>query len=192
MDGANGLHTPGDGFAHPDDETFICGGTLARLALEGAHVTLVTATLGEMGRRLGRPAYATRETLPVLREKELHEACDALGITALRLLGLRDKTVDYYEPAELAGLIRVIMEEVRPDVVITFHEAIGGHYDHCAVGRAATMAWEGWRRAEEKRASGEKRAKDARLYYVLWQLTGSEYLLQGSGPARPGETWVLP
>ena len=26
---------------------------------------------------------------------------------------------------------------------------------------------------------------------ALEKLTGEEYLLQGSGPARPGETWVL-
>ncbi|MGE5590478.1 MAG: PIG-L family deacetylase [Bacillota bacterium] len=234
-------------FAHPDDETFICGGTMARLALEGARITLVTATLGEMGRRLGQPAYATRETLPVLREKELREACGALGIADLRLLGLRDKTVDYYDPTDLAGRIRAIMRDVSPDVAITFHEAIGGHPDHCAIGRAATLAWEAWRSEEEKRAPGEKRAAEARLYYVLWheyadqlkkveqpqdrvtsvrvqgeaaearvrafrahrtqsqmiewlwddakareKLIGQEYLLQGSGPARPGETWVLP
>ena len=236
-------------FAHPDDETFICGGTLARLALGGARITLVTATLGEMGRRLGQPAYATRETLPFLREKELREACDALGITDLRLLGLRDKTVDYRDPGELAGRIRAVMEDVRPDVVITFHEAIGGHFDHCAVGRATTLAWEAWRVIEAKSAGGSVASEGGgfpRLYYVLWheyadqlkkveqpqervtsvridgeaaearvkafrahrtqsqmiewlwddrkaleKLTGEEYLLQGSGPARPGETWVL-
>ena len=142
--------------AHPDDETFICGGTLARYAAEGARITLVTATRGEMGRRLGTPPFATRETLPDIREHELRDACQALGIADLRFLGLRDKTVDYYDPTELATRIGAILREVQPDVVITFHEAISGHSDHCAVGRAARMAFEAG-------------INTPRLYYVLWR-----------------------
>lgn len=220
--------------AHPDDETFICGGTMARYGLAGHRITLVCATRGEMGRRLGVPPIATRETLPVLREAELREACRALAISDLRLLGLRDKTLDYYEPQALADMIIPVMREVQPDLVLTFHERIGGHPDHCAIGRAARLA--------HAQAGGE-----ARLYYLAWnaraelleqagmnadrvteiavrgeaarakvaayrahrtqaelidwlpddkeavkRLTGREYFLQGSGPARPGETDLLP
>lgn len=140
--------------AHPDDETFICGGTLAHYAQLGMTVTLVCATKGEMGSRIGVPATATRETLPLLRETELREACAALGIRDLRFLGLRDKTVDYYDPNELATRIKAIMLELEPDVVLTFHEATGGHSDHCAIGRATKIAYES--------AGGE-----ASLYYVM-------------------------
>lgn len=59
-------------------------------------ITYLCATRGEMGRRLGLPPIATRESLPVLREGELREACRTLGISDLRLMGLRDKTLDYY------------------------------------------------------------------------------------------------
>jgi N-acetylglucosamine malate deacetylase 2 len=141
--------------AHPDDESFIFGGTLARYALKGAHITLVCATRGEMGRRLGTPPIATRETLPILRERELREACKALGIADLHLLGLRDKTVDYYAPRELADRITPYMTQGQPDVVITFHEKLGGHPDHCAIGRAATLA--------HRLAGGH-----SRLYFTLW------------------------
>jgi N-acetylglucosamine malate deacetylase 2 len=219
--------------AHPDDETFICGGTLARYARSGVTVTLLCATRGEMGSRIGVPATATRTTLPALREAELRAACQALGIADLRLLGLRDKTVDYHDPAELAERIAAIMREVQPDAVLTFHEATGGHSDHCAIGRAARMAYDlaggqaslyyvmgGWMSHEEQLArSGIGAARVTRIAIAgdaaeakidayqahrtqsqrmawLWgdrtaaiaRKTGDETFLQGSGPARPGET----
>lgn len=141
--------------AHPDDESFICGGTLATYARRGVAITYLCATRGEMGRRLGLPPIATRETLPVLREAELKEACQALGIADLRFMGLRDKTLDYYTPADLAARIRPVVDEVRPDVTLTFHERLGGHPDHCAIGRAASLAW--------REAGGP-----GRLYHLLW------------------------
>jgi N-acetylglucosamine malate deacetylase 2 len=222
--------------AHPDDETFICGGTLARYAALGMEVTLVSATKGEMGSRIGLPASATRETLPDLRKAELRAACEALGITDLRFLGLRDKTVDYYNPALLAERIAAIMRELSPDVVLTFHEAIGGHSDHCAIGRATRMAHAiaggkaslyyvmgGWMSFDEQLArsgygesrvtrigiAGEAAAAKIDAYQAhrtqsqrmgwLWadraaaiqRKTGDELFLQGSGPAREGETEFL-
>lgn len=213
--------------AHPDDESFIIGGTLARYALAGADITLLCATRGEMGRRLGTPPIATRESLPDLREQELRRACAALGVADLRLMGLRDKTVDYYDPDDLAERIGRVMTELRPQAVITFHEERGGHADHCAIGRAATLAharcggdsrlywllWsdeEGARRgritrikiegeaARRKMAAFRAHRTQSELMDWLWddrkalaRLTGTEYFLQGSGPARPGETDLI-
>ncbi|MBI4283555.1 MAG: PIG-L family deacetylase [Chloroflexi bacterium] len=71
--------------AHPDDETFGCGGSLARCAAEGIQVHLVCATLGEVG-EISDPSLASRETLPQVREEELRCACRALGIAELHLL----------------------------------------------------------------------------------------------------------
>lgn len=141
--------------AHPDDETFICGGTLALYASRGARITLICATRGEMGRRLGIPPLATRETLPILREQELRAACKSLGIADLRFLHLRDKTVDYYDVAAVAARIAAVMQELEPEVVITFHEVVGRHPDHCAIGRATRLA-------HEQMGTG-------RLYYLLWK-----------------------
>lgn len=141
--------------AHPDDETFRCGGTLALYASRGARITLICATRGEMGRQLGIPPIATRETLPMLREQELRAACKSLGVADLRLLGLRDKTVDYYDAEVVAARIAVVMQELQPEVVITFHEVIGRHPDHCAIGRATRLAYE--------------QVGSGRLYYLLWE-----------------------
>ena len=128
--------------AHPDDETFICGGALAAFAQAGGTVHLVVATRGEHGRRLGKPPFATRESLPVLREEETRRACRALGIGALSFLGLRDKCLEFEDPDELAGRVVECIRRDRPDALLGFHPQRGGHSDHCTIGQAATTAWE--------------------------------------------------
>ena len=128
-------------FAHPDDESFICGGTLAKYASEGVDITLVSATRGEMGRRMGNPPYLNRETMPFARERELQQACEALGIRRLIFFDIRDKTVEFVDEESLIARIAALIDEIEPDVVLTFHERYGGHPDHCAIGKAATTAF---------------------------------------------------
>lgn len=129
-------------FAHPDDETFICGGTLAKYAAAGAEITLISATRGEMGRRMGNPPYLNRETIAAAREEELREACRHLGVAHLHFLDIRDKTVEFIEEAELTARIETYIREIEPDAVLTFHEQWGGHPDHCAIGRTTRIAYE--------------------------------------------------
>ncbi len=126
--------------AHPDDETFGCGGTLARYTRAGVPVTLACMTRGEMGRNMGKPSFATRETLAVLRVAELTQACAELGIADLRLLGVWDKTTEFVAPGPLTDQVYDILREIRPSLVITQHPVRGGHPDHCAAGRAAIAA----------------------------------------------------
>jgi len=125
---------------HPDDETFAVGGTIALYARRGVPVTYVCGTRGEMGRNMGRPPFATRESLPGLREKELREACRILGITDLRFLGLWDKTVEFEDPDALAARLRAIIEEIRPSLILTYHPEYSVHPDHMALGRATVRA----------------------------------------------------
>ncbi|OCT16893.1 LmbE family protein [Paenibacillus pectinilyticus] len=127
-------------FAHPDDESFICGGTLAKYASEEVDITLVSATRGEMGRRMGNPPYLNRESMAAARETELRNACDSLGIQQLLFLDIRDKTVEFVDEENLTSRIENLIREVEPDVVLTFHETLGGHPDHCAIGKATTAA----------------------------------------------------
>ncbi|OXS54525.1 LmbE family protein [Cohnella sp. CIP 111063] len=128
-------------FAHPDDETFICGGTLAKYAAEGVDITLVSATRGEMGRRMGNPPYLNRESMGAARESELREACAHLGVRSLHFLDIRDKTVEFIDEAVLTERVAEFIRELEPDVVLTFHEKLGGHPDHCAIGKATTAAF---------------------------------------------------
>ncbi|SDP05188.1 bacillithiol biosynthesis deacetylase BshB2 [Paenibacillus sp. yr247] len=128
-------------FAHPDDESFICGGTLAKYASEGVDITLVSATRGEMGRRMGNPPYLNRESMAAAREMELRQACESLGIRQLLFLDIRDKTVEFADEDSLTARIAALIHEVDPDVVLTFHEKLGGHPDHCAIGKVTTAAF---------------------------------------------------
>lgn len=126
--------------AHPDDESFICGGTLAKYASEGVQITLVSATRGEMGRRMGNPPYLNRETIAAARERELRNACDCLGVQQLQFLDIRDKTVEFIDEESLISRVEGIIQKTAPDVVLTFHETLGGHPDHCAIGKVTTAA----------------------------------------------------
>src|SRR5260370_17062067 len=77
--------------AHPDDESIGTGATMARYAAEGAHVTLVTCTLGELGEiipeELADLAADKENRLGEYRIGELTAACEALGVTAHPFLG---------------------------------------------------------------------------------------------------------
>lgn len=130
-------------FPHPDDETFATAGTISLFVKAGIPVTYVCATRGEMGRNMGRPFFATRETLPDLREKELKDACAILGIQDLRMLGIRDKTLEFLPVDELAARVRSVIDEVNPSLVITYHPLYGVHPDHNALGAATIRAMDG-------------------------------------------------
>lgn len=127
-------------FPHPDDEAFGVSGTIALHTQDGTPVTYICLTLGEMGRNMGRPFFANRETLPKLRKKELQAACDAVDIKDLRMFGLRDKTVEFEDEQVLADRIGAVIKELNPSKVITFYPEYSVHPDHDATGRAVIRA----------------------------------------------------
>jgi N-acetylglucosamine malate deacetylase 2 len=127
---------------HPDDESFSSGGTMARCADAGVPVTYLCGTYGDMGRRMGRPAFASRESLRDVRERELADACAVLGAEA-RMLGLRDKCVEFEDPTEVAVRVRAAIEELGPSTVITFYPGHGVHADHDALGLITQLAVRG-------------------------------------------------
>ena len=127
-------------FAHPDDESFGVGGTLARYAAEGIRVHLVCATRGEAGCTGDRPLCA-QEDLGALRERELRAAGAALGIETIRLLECVDGSLPSCPSAELVGRVVAAIREIMPQVVITFGpDGISGHPDHATISRATTEA----------------------------------------------------
>ncbi|WP_409272593.1 bacillithiol biosynthesis deacetylase BshB2 [Neobacillus sp. SCS-31] len=127
-------------FPHPDDEAFGVSGTIATHTKNGTPVTYACLTLGEMGRNMGNPPFATRESLPLIRKGELQEAARVLGIKDLRMLGYRDKTIEFEDEAKLAADISSIIKEVDPSLVITFYPGYSVHPDHEATGRAVIRA----------------------------------------------------
>jgi LmbE family N-acetylglucosaminyl deacetylase len=129
-------------FAHPDDETFGPGATLARLAAEGHAVHLLTATRGEAG-TIGQSASLGRQELASVREAELVAACAALGIHPPEILTLPDSgLVRLDEETLLRPFVRKI-RTVRPDIILSFQaEGISGHLDHRTVTARVLTAFE--------------------------------------------------
>jgi len=125
---------------HPDDEAFGVAGTILSHTDAGTPVTYVCLTLGEMGRNMGRPLIANRETLPNIRKNELQEACRLLGIEDLRRFGMRDKTVEFTDQKALQKRISDVIEEITPSLIITFYPGYAVHPDHDATGAAVIQA----------------------------------------------------
>jgi len=151
--------------AHPDDESIATGITMAKYAAAGAHVTLVTCTLGEEGEILlpdiAHFAADKEDKLGEYRQRELAAAMKVLGITDWRLLGgpgrFRDSGMIGTPPNEKpecfwrADLLEAAIElvqvirETQPQVAITYDDfGSYGHPDHLQAHRithyAATLA----------------------------------------------------
>jgi|SRR5680860_1048010 len=125
-------------FAHPDDESFALGGTIAKYAEQGVNITLAVATKGEAGKVAG---ICKPEELGHIREQELMSAAKVLGIARVIFLGYRDKEVPIAPPLEIAEKLVRIIREVRPQVIITFGADGGsGHRDHRAIHQFAKSA----------------------------------------------------
>lgn len=129
-------------FAHPDDEAFRSGGTLALLARRGVRVQTLTATWGEGG-SCGDPPLCSRQDLPRVREAELRCACRALGIEPPRLLDYRDGTLSSVDPQEGKAQVLAALRELRPQALITWPpDGLSGHPDHVAVSEWTRLAFE--------------------------------------------------
>jgi LmbE family N-acetylglucosaminyl deacetylase/SAM-dependent methyltransferase len=127
--------------AHPDDESFGCGSVLAHAAASQYDTAVVCATLGEAGE-----SRIETDDLAALREAELRAASAILGVGLVRLLAHADSgmigappsgALVSVDPARLATEVQAVIEELRPDVVVTL-DASDGHRDHVAI-RDATL-----------------------------------------------------
>ena len=118
-------------FAHPDDETYRAGGTLALLARRGVRVHVLCATRGEAGIPEMAPAEAGQ-----VRQAELESACRALGIEPPRFLDYRDGTLPQVNEDQAIEHVVQAVQELRPQVLLTWPpNGVSGHSDHMAVSR---------------------------------------------------------
>jgi bacillithiol biosynthesis deacetylase BshB2 len=129
-------------FPHPDDEAFGVSGTIATHVENGTPVTYACLTLGEMGRNMGNPLFTNRENLPKIRKEELKNAADAIGIQDLRMLGFRDKTIEFEDDEKMTKVMSDLIEDVNPSLIITFYPGYSVHHDHDATGAAVIRAVE--------------------------------------------------
>lgn len=152
--------------AHPDDETFGMGGTLAHYAHAGVEVHLICATRGEVG-EVAPEMLKGYGSVGELREHELCCAAAALGLKQVHFLNYRDSGMPgssqnrhanalVQAPVEeVARQIAALMRHIQPQVVLTF-DPLGGykHPDHIAVHNATVMAF---------KMAGDERVKLSQL-----------------------------
>lgn len=170
--------------AHPDDETIGTGATMAKYAAEGAHVTLVTCTLGEEGEvippELAHLASDRDDALGPYRIGELDAACKAMGVDDHRFLGgpgrwrdsgmmgvaANDRPQAFWQadPDEAAAELVKIIREVRPQVMVTYDEnGFYGHPDHI---QAHRVAWRAFALAADPGFGEGEPWRVAKFYYT--------------------------
>jgi LmbE family N-acetylglucosaminyl deacetylase len=135
--------------AHPDDESFIFGGTLAMQVRAGGKAAILCLTDGQVGRTGG---ICTREELGRVRREELRRAAKILGIEHLFTPGLMDGGLDAVGDEAGTRIVREHIERFQADVLLTFGpEGASGHADHKACYRWTLAA-----------------AGDRRVYVMSW------------------------
>jgi LmbE family N-acetylglucosaminyl deacetylase len=158
-------------FAHPDDETFVSGGTIAKLTAGGDRVELFCATDGDAGKSSGIP-ISSRAELGARRRTELAAASRILGITSLSTPGHGDGVLKEVDPDRLIGEIVYFVRQHRPDVLLTFgpEGAPTQHRDHRAISRAATAAFflAGLASEYADQLREVEPHVTTRLYYAAW------------------------
>ncbi len=145
-------------FAHPDDETFTLAGSIIKWVKSGVQVSLITATYGQMGLSADIKVDSP-DHLGQIRKGEMEEAAKITGISKIHYFGLMDGELENEETSELVNKIGAIIEEEKPDVVITFEKNGGSnHPDHIKMSLASTMAFKDYLK---------KTKKHVRLYHTV-------------------------
>lgn len=188
--------------AHPDDETFGLGGTLALYAKKGYDVYYVCATRGEAG-TVDKEFLKGYKDIAELRTDEVLRAAQILGIKEVFFLGYRDSGMPNTEEnkhpdaqvmhsvEDVAGRVVKYIREIKPDIVLTF-DPIGGykHPDHVHIHKATNLAFE---KADDASFYPEAGSpyKPLALYYQVfprWFLKWATWLmpLWGKDPRKWG------
>lgn len=152
-------------WAHPDDETFLAAGLMARAAALGHRVVCVSATRGEHG--TDDPQLWPPERLGRVRALESRAAMAILGVHEHRFLDHEDGTLGDHEH-RLRDDVAALLDELEPDTVVSFgSDGITFHPDHLAVHRAVRAACRAHRtspRLLEAVISAEHLAQFSELY----------------------------
>lgn len=125
-------------FAHPDDETFGPGGTIAKLA-KNNNVYAICVTGGDVGQNARE--HTTRK-LSDIRRDEYRNAAKILGIKKCYCLKFGDGTLSNNLYHKIASKIEKILEKLNPDTLITYEpKGVSGHIDHIAVSMITTFVF---------------------------------------------------
>lgn len=129
-------------WAHPDDEGYLSAGIMSAAVANGQRVVLAHATIGEHG--TDDPDSFPPARMREIRQRELQASLAVLGIDEHHLFGLEDGTCESHDPAAGAAMIATVIDQVRPDTILTFGpDGITGHPDHRAISAWTEAAWVG-------------------------------------------------
>lgn len=126
-------------FAHPDDEAFGPGGTIAKLT-KRHRVYVLSATKGQAGEDKGKKA---RHDLGERRARELLRSAKILGARRVFFLGFQDGELSNSQYHKLAGKIERLAKRLKPEIFLTFEpHGISGHIDHITVSMVTNFVFE--------------------------------------------------
>lgn len=171
--------------AHPDDECLSTGGTLARYSAEGIRTVLITATGGEEG-EIVVPEMDTPENharLSEIRDVELAQAVEALGVSVHERFGYRDSGMDGTDANnhpdsfhmankdEATKRLVALIRHYRPQILVSYDERGGyGHPDHIACHQITVAAFDDAGDAERYPDAGAPWTPQ-KLYYTAFPRT---------------------
>lgn len=145
-------------FAHPDDESFCCGGTVALARRRNLDVTFVCATKGGQG-KTGESKLWQGIGLTNVRYREFITAARVLDVRDVHCWGYADRRLSAASEPRVVGRITSFLNRLRPDCLVTFGpDGVSGHADHKAISRFVTAAFKRWHRTT---------SVSAELLYVL-------------------------
>lgn len=153
-------------FAHPDDETFFTGGTIAQLAKDH-DVYTICITDGDAGENSSNK----EGSLSDIRRAELLEAGKILGVKQTFFLDYKDGTLSNNIYHDIAEKIQKITDELRPKMLLTFElRGISGHIDHMATSVITSYVFEKSEYIEELWyfCNTEKIKETIEDYYIFW------------------------
>ena len=165
--------------AHPDDESFGPGGTLAKYAAEGADVHIAICTDGAAG-SVTEEFESSRGQLAEIRRLELEAAVEILG-AKLHMLGFRDsgyigdpanedpQAFMNIDGAQATWRIVQLIRTIRPQVVVT-HDETGGYFhpDHIKAHEITLAAFQAAGDPQQYPELGSEPYQPQRLYYTVF------------------------
>jgi LmbE family N-acetylglucosaminyl deacetylase len=151
--------------AHPDDECFAFGGTLALAADRGIETYVICLTDGQAASNRGETTTAV--ALGAMRREEFRRSCEVLGVTHYELMDCQDAQLEFVEFPIAAGRLVERIRSFRPDVVMTFggDGGLNTHADHMMASMLTTAAFHWAWQAKRYPDAGDPH-KAQRLYYL--------------------------
>lgn len=156
-------------FAHPDDETFGPGATIAKLARDN-DVYVICATCGEQGQNFEKDQT---KSIADIRKEELEKSAKLLGVKGVFFLGFKDGTLSNNLYHEIADLVIKQLDILKPHTLITFEpHGVSGHIDHITMSMITSYVFkklsfvkEVWYYCLNEKFANKEREEDYFVYF---------------------------